>query len=244
MKGAEYVLLDIPNVRSRLQPASPHASHVLWHGMLIITDFIKGQGLDAKGWVCKECLRALRSNSLPKFSLANNLWIGNIPHELAMLTLPEQLLVSRHYSQCYVVKLYPQDGHLSNPDHLQRGMAGNVTLYNMNTKAIVEMLEGQFLPQPAAQLASVLAITYVGTRKLPKTWLKSTFRVHRQVIYEALLWLKENNEMYRDIVISSERLHNLPEDDIPFEISAAICHEDNDETAIREHAIEIFRTCP
>ena len=28
-----------------------------------------------------------------KFALVNNLWLGQIPQELAILTLPEQLLV-------------------------------------------------------------------------------------------------------------------------------------------------------
>ncbi|KAF8119738.1 hypothetical protein EV363DRAFT_1147865, partial [Boletus edulis] len=168
--------------------------------------------------VCDACVRALSSDQLPKLCLANNLWIGQVPHELAILTLPEQLLVSRHYPRCYVVKLYPRNGHVSNPEHLQRGMMGNVTLYNMNTDKVVEMLEGQLLPQPAIQLSSVLAVTYIGSKKLPKTWLKSTFRVRRRVVYEALTWLKTNNEMYRDIVISPERLQSLPEDDIPLEV--------------------------
>ncbi|KAF9238950.1 hypothetical protein BU15DRAFT_88188 [Melanogaster broomeanus] len=121
-----------------------------------------------------------------------------------------------------VCVLYPRDGHVSNPEHLQHGMAGNVTLYNMNTEAIIEMLEGQLLPQPAAQLASVLAITYIGSKKLPKSWLKSTFRA--------------NNEVYQDIVISSECICCLPEDDIPFEMSAVIRHENDKEVAVRERA--------
>lgn len=234
--GVEKVLYDIPNIQHRLQPVTQHVSHNLWNGILVVTEFIKGQGSEAKGWVCDECLRALNSNTLPKLSLANNLWIGNVPHQLAILTLPEQLLVSRHYPRCYVVKLYPRNGHVSNLDHLQRGMVGNVTLYNMNTNSVVEMLEGQLLLQPVMQLASVLAITYVGTKNLPKTWLKSTFRVRRRIVSEALMWLKDNNELYRDIVISLERLKNLPEDDIPFEISATIRHEDDDETVARERA--------
>ncbi|KAF8120375.1 hypothetical protein EV363DRAFT_1084715, partial [Boletus edulis] len=178
--------------------------------MLLLSERVTGEGGEGKGWVCNECLRALKLNTTPKFALANNMWIGKVPHQLAVLTLPEQLLISRHYPRCYVVKLYPRDGHISNPEHLQRGMVGNVTLYNMNTEAIVEMLEGQLMPQPAVQLASVLAITYIGSKKLPKAWLKSTFRVRRSIVYEALIWLKANNEMYQDITICRERLDSLP----------------------------------
>ncbi|KIK80330.1 hypothetical protein PAXRUDRAFT_36221 [Paxillus rubicundulus Ve08.2h10] len=101
-------------------------------------------------------------------------------------------------------------------------MSGNVTLYNMNTNAVMQMLEGQLMPQPATQLASVLAVMYVGMRNLPKTWLKSTFHVHCEVVYEALVWLKQNNKIYEDI--------------IPVELSGAILHEANDEIVERERA--------
>ena len=197
-------------------------------------EHIKEDESKPKAWICDECLQALKSDSMPKFALANNLWLGPIPHKLSILMLPEQLLVSRHYPRCFIVKLYLHDGKISNPNHLQQGMVGNVTLYNMNTNAIVDMLKGQLMPQPSIQLASVLAITYIGTKKLPKSWLKSTFRVRRRVVYEALAWLKENNEIYADVVISAEQLASLPEDNIPLEILAAIRHEEHAELVERE----------
>jgi len=171
---------------------------------------------------------------LPKHALANNLWLGKVPHELSMLTLPEQLLISRHFPRCYVVKLYPWEGWAFNPKHLQQGIKGNVSLYNMNTNAIVEMLEGQLLPHPAMQLASVLVVTLVGSNKLPKKWLKTIFRVRRRVVFEALWWLKRNNELYRDIVISYKRLQNLPEDDIPVQLVAGMQHEPSGDLAAKE----------
>jgi len=58
---------------------------------------------------------------------------------------------------------------------LQQGLAGNVTLYNLNVMAVTEMLEGQLLPHPVMQLASVLAVTFIGSKKLPKSWWKTTF---------------------------------------------------------------------
>ncbi|KAG2362619.1 hypothetical protein BDR07DRAFT_1284294 [Suillus spraguei] len=143
--------------------------------MLLVKHGIEGEGPAALAWVCDECSQALTENSMPKFALANDLWIGNVPHELVILSLPEQLLVSCHFPHCYVFKLYPKDHHGSNPNHSQRGMMGNVSLYSMNTDAVVMMLQGQLLPHPAASLASVITVTYIGTKKLPKSWLKSTF---------------------------------------------------------------------
>jgi hypothetical protein len=223
--GKKVFILSIPNIKQRLSPTVIHPSYDLWDGMLLVKHGIEGEGASASAWVCSECLRALINDSMPKLALANNLWIGNVPHELAMLTLPEQLLVSRYFPRCYVFKLYPKDHHTSNPDHLQRGMTGNVSLYNMNTDAIITMLEGQLLPHRAVSLASVIAVTYIGTKKLPKTWLKSTFRVRRRIVYEALMWLKHHNEIYKDITISNEHLLSLPDDDVPMEILSIIRHE-------------------
>ena len=115
---------------------------------------------------------------MPKFTLANDLWIGCVPHKLSILTLPKQLCIdiSSLSPLLYcIIKLYPCNGHVSNPNHLQHSMVENVMLYNVNMDAICDMLEGQLLLQPAMQLASVLAITHIGSKKLLKSWLKSTF---------------------------------------------------------------------
>lgn len=155
-------------------------------------------------WICDKCHCVLYSKTIPKFALGNNLWIGDIPHKLGMLTLPEQLLVAGHYIWCYMVKLYPYSGHAMNPEHLQHGISGNVALYNMNIDVIMKMLEGQLLPQPVTELVSVLGVTYIETRQLPITWLKLTFQVWCYIVYEALMWLKENNNIYHDVVICPE----------------------------------------
>ncbi|KIK34584.1 hypothetical protein CY34DRAFT_26824 [Suillus luteus UH-Slu-Lm8-n1] len=82
------------------------------------------------------------------------------------------------------------------------------------------MIEGQFLPQPVTSLALVLAVTYIGTRNLPKDWLKSTFHSH--------------NPLYADIQISEAQLARLPEDDVPQEIISVVCHKANDDIATQE----------
>ncbi|KIM64606.1 hypothetical protein SCLCIDRAFT_114565, partial [Scleroderma citrinum Foug A] len=186
--------------------------------------------------LCHNCLHALQCNSLPKLALSNHMWIGKIPPELEMLTLPEQLLIARYYPRCYIFKLFPKGECSYNPNHLQHGMAGNVSLYNMNTDAVVVMLEGQMLPQCPSKLASVIAVTYIGTKKLPKSWLKSTFQVRRHVVHDALIWLKRHNPIYHEVTISNERLDSLPIDDIPWEILSTIRHEPDGEIVQKESA--------
>ncbi|KAH9000485.1 hypothetical protein EDB92DRAFT_1831586 [Lactarius akahatsu] len=50
--------------------------------------------------VCGSCTPAL--------SLANGLWIGDVPPLLNILTLPEQILIARYFPAAYIVKLYPK----------------------------------------------------------------------------------------------------------------------------------------
>ncbi|KAG2045158.1 hypothetical protein BDR03DRAFT_1004331 [Suillus americanus] len=118
-EGKKLFILSVPNIKQRLRPAVVHPSYDLWEGMLLAKHGIKGVGASAVAWVCNECSQALTNNLMLKLALANNLWIGDVPHELAILTLPEQLLVSHYFPRCYIFKLYPKDHHASNPNHLQ-----------------------------------------------------------------------------------------------------------------------------
>jgi hypothetical protein len=230
-KGGLSELLEKSAVRDLLKPLHSHSAHALWHGALVLGEDINGW----KAWICWECSSALEKEKVPRYALANELWIGTIPSELAILTIPEQLLVARYYPRCYVFKLFPRNGGHLKVDQLQRGMKGNVSVYELNTQDVVEMLQGQKMPNAVTTLASVLAITILGSVSLPKDWLKTTFRIHRKVVYEALVWLKMNNSLYADIKIERERLQMLPEDGVPDEVLSLIRQEVDESVADKEN---------
>jgi hypothetical protein len=186
-------------------------------------------------WICWDCLRDLERKMLPKLSLANNLWIGDIPDELSNLTIPEQLLIARYYPRCYIFKLFPRDIDTRIPlDQLYTGMAGNASLFELNTQEVVEMVKGQRMPASAQVLASIIAITFVSSKTLPLDWLKKTFRVRRRVVHDALLWLHQNNSVYADIQIDRSRLEDLPEDDVPDELISVVRQEEDTDSAEKE----------
>ena len=223
---------DLPNVEALLRPAKAHPTQQLWRGLLVEVRHIDSHG---QGWVCCECRQSLKKKCLPKYSLNNDLWIGDPPLVLRKLSFAEMLLIARHYPRCYVFKLYPKDSIRGfNPAHLQRGMAGNVSLYEVNTEAVAGMVEGNLLPQRPEVLSNVLAITFIGTRRLPNNWLSRTFQVRCAAVHEALQWLKANNPLYSDIAISSDQLVTLPEEGIPAEVMALIRHKDNESAAVQE----------
>lgn len=220
---------DIPN-RHRLVPRTAHPAHHIVEEMLLepagVVETMDGS---LAAFVCRECRAALESShdSPPPLSLANDLWIGPVPWELETLTLPEQMLIALLYPRVYVFKLYPR-GRKAGPDGtddtLQRGMRGTVSTYTLDHRGVAHMVEGRLMPRPPEVLSSVLSITFIG-RKQPtaKNWLRSNFRVRRDAVRRALVWLKTHNpRYYGDVDIDPSRLERLPEDDVPLEIEAIV----------------------
>ncbi|KAL0570321.1 Methionine aminopeptidase 1 [Marasmius crinis-equi] len=148
------------------------------------------------------------------------MWMKNIPAELQGLTFPKQLLLALLYPCIYVFKLFPKKVDAKwDANTLQRGMHGNVTTFELDNPSIVLMLKERLMPQPPAILASIITVTFVGLRNLPKSWLQKTFRIRRDVAATALQWLKQwNLRYYGNMNIDKEQLAALPEDDVPEEI--------------------------
>lgn len=63
-------------------------------------------------------------------ALANNMWVSEIPVELSILSLPEQVLVARYYPGAYIVKLFPKKKGAHNWDQamMNSGLRGNVSV--------------------------------------------------------------------------------------------------------------------
>lgn len=85
---------------------------------------------------------------LPKFALANGMWIGNVPLELAVLMLPEKVLISKCYPAAYIVKLFPkQQGAKSlAAAGSNSGVRGNVSTYQSNIEDIGSLVDPVIMP--------------------------------------------------------------------------------------------------
>ena len=55
--------------------------------------------------LCQKCPDALSKESIPKFSIVNGVWLGNVPAELQDLTIPEEKLISLYRHSSCVIKL-------------------------------------------------------------------------------------------------------------------------------------------
>jgi hypothetical protein len=203
----------------RLKPVVAHPHHDIFNGMLL-----HPAGLldNSKGNICMDCARALHNDRMPSLALANGLWVGRIPHDLAYLTLPERLLIAKYFPAAYIIKLYPKKKGARHWDKRQMysGLKGNVSTYQLDQRQITSMIDGTILPQQPRVLAATIGITFVGPKNLPDKALPDIFKVRRNRVRRALEWLKENNPLFSDITISELRLAELPENDIPYELRA------------------------
>ncbi|SJL16801.1 uncharacterized protein ARMOST_20330 [Armillaria ostoyae] len=55
--------------------------------------------------VCLQCLKDIKQDVVPKFSLANGLYLGDIPTELSDLTIIEESMIALCRSKCYIFQL-------------------------------------------------------------------------------------------------------------------------------------------
>ena len=230
----EILLEDIPN-KHQLIPHIPHAAHRLVDGLLIHASALVSSKETMN--LCNGCRNQLKKNLRPPLSLSNGMWVGDIPRELQNLTLPERLLVAKYYPSAYIVKLYPKQKNASTWDQTQMhsGLKGNVSTYRLDSRQISHMIDGTILPPPAKILSATIGITFVGPKGVRESAMPAMFRVRRWRVRDGLLWLKVNNPLYEDIVISEERLLELPEDGIPDELTMTAKHNPDVKALEREN---------
>jgi hypothetical protein len=224
----------IPNA-NLLKPIVPHPKHELFDGLLL-----ERQGVEQDSQVanlCQECYLDLERKKLPALALVNNMWIGQVPDCLESLTLVERLLIAKYFPTAYVVKLYPKQAGTSQWDssQLYSGFKGTVSTYSLDPKLVQSMVEGNLLPVPPTILSATVAVTFITPTGKCEYVFPRTLYARRHKIREALRWLKENIPLYKDVIISEERLQMIPEDGIPDEIRATTKHSTDIGSVIREH---------
>ena len=157
--------------------------------------------------LCHKCYSSLLKEHIPKFSVANNIWLGDIPIELQGLTIPEEKLISLYRHNSCIIKL-------QSPFHstttAQTALKGNCITFLQNVPNIVNSL-----PLALTDLCDTLKVIFIGARLPDRLHLRKVLTVRKQKIIQALQWLKKYNILYHNININLENIAQLPEDDVP-----------------------------
>lgn len=162
--------------------------------------------------VCSKCYRDLRAHKYPKFSETNALNFGPIPIELCELTIVEEQLISRYRLKCCIIKLAFRGKE--NSAICQRALRGNVIAFPHNTSGIGKHL--RILPD-IETFATTVKVILIGTKKddTIRGRMKPWLGVRAVVVLNALRWKQLNDPLYNDILIQSESIGRLPDDDVP-----------------------------
>ena len=138
------------------------------------------------------CARCKRDKiPIKMFSAENCMDPGQVPSELADLTVVEQQLIAR-ISPCINVHMLRHGGMAS---------SGHCITFP------------QEVNEPARIFPKLpTEIKIIRVRKQGKNDSSKDFRVRRRMVESALKWLKANNPAFSDIEISIQRLNRLPVD--------------------------------
>ncbi|KDR75359.1 hypothetical protein GALMADRAFT_69351, partial [Galerina marginata CBS 339.88] len=142
--------------------------------------------------ICQTCNKSLVKGMRPKFSLANGLWLGEVPEVLSSLRFAERILISRIRHNYCVVRVASGG----------RKLKANAIMFSNPMQKIYNKL-----PPPLAEMDEVLAYVYTGPTKPTHDDLKRT----------PLLVLL-NHVGYSDLVIDQQALNTYPDDDAPVSI--------------------------
>jgi Domain of unknown function (DUF6570) len=228
---------EIPH-QVMLKPGKTNGQHHLTKGLLLHESAMVYNDEETHGQVCYECWDSLSKAVLPRLSLANNLWIGPVPFELSVLTLPEQVLISRFYPASYIIKLYPKTRGGSSWDEKQLNcrLHGNVSTYRLDPSQVAHMASGLLLPSRPNILAAIISVTLVGPQNVKEKTLKGVLQVRRQRVLEALSWLKGHNPIYAAVEIDMEAINQLPVEGIPdsmmdnVKVDTTVCHLEEEQS--------------
>ena len=106
--------------------------------------------------ICTDCWTSLAKEKVPKFSVANKVWIGDVPKELQGLTIPEQRFIALYRHNSCIVKLHSS---FHSAATAQSAIKGNCISF---LKMFVNIATS--LPLQLEDLCDSLKIIFVGCR--------------------------------------------------------------------------------
>jgi hypothetical protein len=160
---------------------------------------IQQQGSDLNLWLCNTCHSGIMLVKRPPESLANFRWLGPVPDELKDLTWIEELLVARAHVVGRVVRLQARN------QASYFGIKGHIILLPQDTTLLLDLL-----PMSPASLPDVVRVVWTGKSAPDRNRLRSQFTVRREIVYNALQWLCQHNEDYRQVTIDYEEFTRWP----------------------------------
>ena len=154
--------------------------------------------------ICDICRSSLRQGKVPRYALANGLWIGSVPDVLSSLRYIEKMLVAKIRHSCCSIRIASG----------MRKMKAHSIAYQQPIPKVYNIL-----PPPKEEIEEVVAIMFTGPcAPTSADFRRTPFLVRRNHVKKALEWLILNHSDYENVRISNENLNEYPEDMPPVSI--------------------------
>jgi hypothetical protein len=151
--------------------------------------------------ICSKCYSHLSSGFLPVEALANFRWIGPIPGELEGLTWAEEALIARSHVFGRIFRLEQR----RNGEPTYSSLKGHIVLVPQNTMRLLDIL-----PMSPDSLTNIAHVVWVGRSEPDISKMAPRFTVRKQRVINALKWLQQHHEDYRNITIDNMELDKWP----------------------------------
>src|SRR5436190_8180543 len=166
-------------------------------------------------YLCRVCHNQLSKDHQPSEALANFRWVGPVPEELRDLTWIEELLIARVHVCGSIVRL----GQRNNPSSFF-GIKGHVVFLPQDTTRLIDLLS-----MSLASLSDMVKVVWTGKSKPDRSRLRSRFMVRKHKVYNALKWLVDHHEDYRNnVTIDEERINGWESTFVAVELLDTIAH--------------------
>ena len=167
-------------------------------------------------WLCKDCRNDLckQCPKMPKFALANHMWVGREVPLYQHLSLGMRLLLSR--GRCCWRKYVLGKGSAADT---QKGLVGNtIFLAQPNSDTITESL-----PPPRHALQDTLVVIF--SRSLDDLDKAQVLKVQRQKFLECAEYRKRVCSAFADVQVREDvSAEELPDDGVPLSIRNCAVH--------------------
>ena len=154
---------------------------------------------------CNNCSTSLQQYDIPRECQVNQLSIPCehlYPAELSCLTPVEEKLIAVGISYCFITKFHidPKSQKPTNVSY-RKLSKGHVSVFTNDVVGV-----SRILPPSINDVADQIRVIWVGPNTPKPKDISSLMSVSRRRVCQALLWLKENNPLYRDIEINKEEM--------------------------------------
>ena len=166
--------------------------------------------LDCWFYFCKACFGMILQSKIPKFGSVNAVSMSacqSYPMILKDLTSVEEAVFARAHPVISIMKLRPSGA--SRFISYQR-IRGHAVVLPQNPGPLLDIL-----PSSSLVLHDVIRIVWASKRPHTVEDIRPFARIRRDKVLQALLWLKDQKPLYKNIVINHGLLENWEDEFVP-----------------------------